>query len=70
MKQKVYLEISVISYLTSKPSREAIVAGHIANAHARRDIEKICSEEGYRIPTICTPEELIGGIDYVERPNR
>jgi predicted nucleic acid-binding protein len=28
MKQKVYIETSVISYLTSKPSRDIIVAGH------------------------------------------
>jgi predicted nucleic acid-binding protein len=27
-KQKVYIETSVISYLTSKPSRDLIIAGH------------------------------------------
>jgi hypothetical protein len=27
-KQKVYIETSVISYLTSKPSRDIIIAGH------------------------------------------
>src|SRR3972149_6137720 len=27
-KQKVYIETSVISYLTAKPSRDLIVAGH------------------------------------------
>ncbi len=28
MKQKVYIETSVISYLTAKPSRDIVVAGH------------------------------------------
>ena len=28
MKQKVYIETSVISYLTAKPSRDIVVSGH------------------------------------------
>ncbi|MBW4611947.1 MAG: hypothetical protein KME21_01405 [Desmonostoc vinosum HA7617-LM4] len=28
MKEKVYVETSVISYLTSRPSRDIVIAGH------------------------------------------
>ncbi|BDA69391.1 hypothetical protein CAL7716_035570 [Calothrix sp. PCC 7716] len=28
MKAKVYVETSVISYLTSRPSRDVVIAGH------------------------------------------
>jgi PIN domain len=34
---------------------------HIANAVLRPRIEKICSEQGYSAPVLCTPEELVGG---------
>ncbi len=33
---------------------------HIANAEIQKKIAKICIEEGYEMPTICTPEELMG----------
>jgi len=33
---------------------------HIANAEILRKIAKICTEEDYEMPTICTPEELMG----------
>jgi len=36
---------------------------HIANAVLRPRIEKICREQGYSTPVLCTPEELIGGTD-------
>lgn len=31
---------------------------HIANAKMRSKIERVCREEGYVAPIICTPEEL------------
>lgn len=34
---------------------------HIANAEMQRAIEKVCEEQGYKCPKICTPEELLGG---------
>src|SRR3989338_6488452 len=34
---------------------------HIANAQMRMKIAQICREFGYECPTICTPEELMGG---------
>jgi len=33
---------------------------HIANAEIFKKIAKICIEEGYEMPTICTPEGLMG----------
>lgn len=36
---------------------------HIANALLRPRIEKICREQGYAAPVLCTPEELLGGVD-------
>jgi hypothetical protein len=36
---------------------------HIANAVLRPRIEKICRGQGYSTPVLCTPEELIGGVD-------
>ena len=34
---------------------------HIANAEMQSAIEKVCQEQGYKCPKICTPEELLGG---------
>ena len=53
MKPSVYIETSVISYLTWN-------CKHIANATKRPLIEAICEASGYRPPIICTPEELRG----------
>lgn len=33
---------------------------HIANAVLRPRIERICKEQGYSAPVLCTPEELLG----------
>jgi len=33
---------------------------HIANAEIRKNISEICTRFGYDIPTICTPQELMG----------
>lgn len=34
---------------------------HIANAEIMRKIEKIMNNNGYKLPVICTPNELMGG---------
>ena len=34
---------------------------HIANAEMQEIIGKVCVENGYKRPMICTPEELLGG---------
>jgi len=36
---------------------------HIANAFLRPRIEKLCREQGYLAPVLCTPEELLGGTE-------
>jgi len=33
---------------------------HIANAELRPRIERICREQGYSVPVLCTPDELMG----------
>ncbi len=33
---------------------------HIANAQIQRKLAEICLDFGYRLPTICTPYELMG----------
>jgi hypothetical protein len=33
---------------------------HIANAEKREDIENTCTEFGYQVPIICTPDQLLG----------
>jgi hypothetical protein len=42
---------------------------HIANAEIQKRIKSICADEGYEMPSICTPEELMGGQDDAERFN-
>src|SRR5437867_10093672 len=34
---------------------------HLANAQISRRIAVVCEKLGHRMPTICTPEELMGG---------
>ena len=41
MKQKVYIETSVVSYLTARPSKDLIIAGHQA---ATRDFWELLSQ--------------------------
>ena len=36
---------------------------HLANAQISRRVARICSEHGFVMPTICTPEELFGETD-------
>ncbi len=37
---------------------------HIANAQTRPLIRRVCAQNGYASPEICTPSELVGGYGY------
>jgi len=36
---------------------------HIANAEMMRMVGRIMENQGYEIPVICTPDELMGGVN-------
>ena len=36
---------------------------HIANAELRPRIERICREQGFEVPVLCTPDELMGEVE-------
>ena len=40
---------------------------HIANAQLRPRIERVCRQQGYRVPVLCTPDELMGEVDNDRR---
>jgi len=52
MKPKIYIETSVVSYYTNRPSRD------IVTAIIKKRIIKIVEKQGYECPVICSPEEL------------
>jgi hypothetical protein len=69
MKPKVYIETSVISYLTARPSRDILVA---ANQQVTQDwwqdrrmnfelyiSQLVCRLNNYEPPVICSPMELM-----------
>ena len=37
---------------------------HIANAVLLHRLSEVVARAGYRLPVICTPRELMGGLDY------
>ena len=49
MSLKVYIETTIVSYLTAR-----------LNAEMQIGIGKMCRAAGYEPPVICTPEELLG----------
>ncbi len=38
---------------------------HLANAQFIRRVSAICTKNGFNMPVICTPEELMGGDTYI-----
>ncbi len=42
---------------------------HIANAGIQRDLMRIIASNGFEMPVICTPQELMGDDGHVERPD-
>ena len=64
MKQKIYIETSVVSYLTAKISKDIVVTWnfkHINNASTKHMIRTVIENVGYDCPEICSPDELLGG---------
>jgi len=63
MKEKVYIETSVVSYVTARSSREYLLTwnfAHIHNAQLELSIRRIIEQFGYQCPIFCSPDELIG----------
>jgi hypothetical protein len=74
MLPKVYIEMTIVSYLTGRPSRELVAQAHRTitqewwetrrssfelYASVIRIVEKVCRGYGFEPPVICTPEELM-----------
>jgi hypothetical protein len=67
MKPKVYLETTIPSLLTAWPSRDLVIAAdqqswncrHIHNAMISRRLAEVCSAQGFTLPVVCTPRELM-----------
>jgi len=51
--------VSAMDYLLTWNCR------HLANAQFIRRVSMICNANGFNMPVICTPEELMGGYTYV-----
>ena len=58
MKSSVYVETSVISNLTARPSRDLVVAAH---QQLTADWWELALPrlDGYVSPVVCMPEELV-----------
>jgi len=67
LKDEVYVETTIVSYLAARLSRDLIVAAHQQLTEdwwlqRRPSFDLFTSRRvaGYEPPTICTPEELMG----------
>jgi hypothetical protein len=58
MVKSVYIETTVVSYLTARPSRDVVVA---ARQEATRELWPKLSS-GYQCPEICSPDELLEAV--------
>jgi hypothetical protein len=58
MSETVYIETSILGYLTARPSRNVVL---VANAQIQGKLAEISLDFGYELPVLCTPYELLGG---------
>ena len=59
--ETVYLETSFIGYVVNKIDYLLTWnCKYLANAQIIRKVSVVCNTEGYKMPVICTPEELMG----------
>ena len=63
--KNVYIETSIVSYLTARPARDLLTwnCRHIDNAELKPLMRSVCVIHGYTCPEICTPLELMGEDD-------
>ena len=69
MKQRLYIETTIVSYLTGRATRDLVIAAHqeetralwprLLNPFKRMLIRQVVENEGYRCPEICSPDELM-----------
>lgn len=56
----VYIESTVVSDRTAKPSRDLVWnCKHIAGGRVRAIVQQVDERRGIATPVICTPEELM-----------
>ncbi|MDJ1179222.1 hypothetical protein PJF56_10125 [Roseofilum sp. BLCC_M91] len=75
MSETVYIETSILGYLTARSTKNLIIAAatvhgldylltwnckHIANAQIQGKLAEISLDFGYVLPVLCTPNELMG----------
>jgi hypothetical protein len=59
MSATLYIETSIIGYLTARSSNNLILMANV-DAQIQKKLVKISLDAGYELPTICTPYELMG----------
>ena len=67
-KPKVYIETTVVSYLVARPSHDVTLAARQqATQQLWTQYNEICHAAGFQPTTLCTPIELIEGIQMKDK---
>ena len=66
-RKTVYIETSVVSYLTARRTGDLVAAAWqkvtVDWWGTKPVMRRVCAEYGHAVPEICTPHELMGGFD-------